>query len=144
MAQTTTVFDAALADAHTWLHEVAAELRTDDQRVALHVMRAVLHALRDRLPLEVTAHLSAQLPLLIRGVYFENWNPHAKPSRHRLDDFADALERELRSVSEEIDFRNAVRSVFAVLGAHISLGEWRKISAVLPHDVAVLWSDSGA
>lgn len=144
MAQISTVFEAALEDAHIWLKEVADGLGLDDRRVAVHVMRAVLHPLRDRLPLELTAHLSAQLPLMIRGLFFENWNPHAKPNHHRLDDFTDALERELRGVDQAIELTDAMRVVFAVLGTHVSLGEWRKIGAVLPREVADLWFDSGA
>lgn len=147
MAQAFTVFEAALEDAHVWVNEVAdqLDLGPDDRRFALHVLRAVLHSLRDRLPIEVVANLSAQLPLLIRGLFFENWDPHRKPARHiGLDDFADALERELRELPGMIDVEDAVRAVFAVAGAHVSLGEWRKVGVVLPREIAALWTDSGA
>lgn len=147
MAHATTVVDAALQDTHIWLNEVAGELHLDDEerRVALHVLRAVLHTLRDRLPIDVMAHLSAQLPLLIRGLFFENWDPQPKAARHiGLDDFADALDQELRDFPEAISVEDAVRAVFAVLGAHVSLGEWRKIAKVLPRELASLWSESGA
>jgi uncharacterized protein (DUF2267 family) len=33
----------------------------------------MLHALRDRLPPEIAVHLSAQLPMLVRGIYYEGW-----------------------------------------------------------------------
>ena len=145
MAQATTVLDSAVQDAHLWVNEVAGELRLDDRRIALHVLRAVLHTLRNRLPIEVMANLSAQLPLLIRGLFFENWEPQAKPVHHqRLDDFAGALDVELRGLVEDIDVEDAVSSGFAVLGAHVSLGEWRKIGKVLPGELADLWNESGA
>jgi uncharacterized protein (DUF2267 family) len=145
MAQALTVFDAALQDAHVWVNEVAGELGLDDRRAALHALRAVLHALRNRLPVDVLANLSAQLPLLVRGLFFENWEPHAKPTHHhRLDDFAEALDQELRGFDEVVEVEDAVRAVFAVLGAHVSLGEWRKLGKVLPHELAMLWDESGA
>jgi uncharacterized protein (DUF2267 family) len=46
-------------------------------------LRAVLHALRDRLTVAETAHLSAQLPMLIRGIYFKGWDPTKVPVRSK-------------------------------------------------------------
>jgi uncharacterized protein (DUF2267 family) len=123
---------------------VADQLQIDDRRIALHVLRGVLHALRDRLPIDAMAHLSAQLPLLIRGLYFEKWDPHAKPARHGIEGFVDALEHELRGFPPTLKVEDAVRAAFAVLGAHISLGEWRKIAKALPQELATLWDESGA
>lgn len=145
MARTLTVFDAALQDAHIWVNEVADELHLDDRNVALHILRAVLHAFRDRLSIDVVAHLSAQLPLLIRGLFFEQWDPNRNVVRHhRLDDFVEALDRELRGFDEHLEAEAAVRAVFAVLGAHLSLGEWRKLGKILPRELATLWDQSGA
>jgi len=145
MATTSTLFDHATHEAHLWVNEVASELGTDDKRFAMHVLRAVLHGLRDRLPLDPVAHLSSQLPLLIRGLFFENWNPHVKPAHHhQFDDFAAALYAELRGYDETVDVQDAIRAGFAVLGAHISLGEWRKIGSTLPRELAALWENSGA
>jgi uncharacterized protein (DUF2267 family) len=65
-------FDKTLQITHVWLDEIMAELGPDRQR-AYHALRAVLHALRDRWPLNLAAHLGAQLPLLVRGIYYDNW-----------------------------------------------------------------------
>jgi uncharacterized protein (DUF2267 family) len=145
MAAITSTFDAAVHDAHVWVNEVADKLELDDRRRALHILRGVLHAFRNRLPVDVLANLSAQLPLLIRGLFFEGWEPNEKP-RHpqQLDDFAEALDRELRGFEKDVvDVEDAVRAVFAVLGTHVSLGEWRKIGKILPAQLAVLWDESG-
>ena len=73
------IFDTTLQITHTWLDEITAELGPDRQRA----YRAMLHALRDRLPLELAAHLGAQLPLLVRGIFYDSWHPQLETSRER-------------------------------------------------------------
>src|SRR5512144_404204 len=72
-----------------WLNDLAAELgRPGDQQYAYRVLRGFLHTLRDRLPVNETAQLAAQLPELLRGVYYEGWRPSATPQGyHDLDEF---------------------------------------------------------
>jgi uncharacterized protein (DUF2267 family) len=101
-------------------------------------LRAVLHALRDRLTVEETAHLSAQLPMLIRGIYFEGWDPSKVPVKMHRDDF---LER----IREEFPYEvpggteRLVEVVTEALRRHITEGEWQNVRAGLPKDmVAVL------
>ena len=67
--------DHAMHTAHTWIHDVAREFDTEDREFAYRVLRAWLHTLRDRLPVEASAHFAAQLPDLIRGVFYAGWNP---------------------------------------------------------------------
>ncbi|CAN3127437.1 DUF2267 domain-containing protein [Mycobacterium sp. smrl_JER01] len=69
----------AMHSAHTWVNEVAREFDTDDREFAYGVLRAWLHTLRDRLTVEAAAHFAAQLPDLIRGVYYAGWDPGAVP-----------------------------------------------------------------
>jgi len=64
------VFDKTLQIAPVWLGEMGP-----DRQRAHHALRAVRHALRDRLPLHLAAHLGAQLPLLVRGIYYDSWHP---------------------------------------------------------------------
>lgn len=54
-----------------WLTELAEELgRPGDQQYAHRVLRGFLHTLRDRLMVDEAAHLGAQLPELLRGIYY--------------------------------------------------------------------------
>ncbi len=57
------VFDRTLHKTHTWLKEIMGELGTEDRHRAYMALRAVLHALRDRLTVEEVAQLGAELPM---------------------------------------------------------------------------------
>src|SRR3982074_2193807 len=58
-------------------------------------LRAVLHALRDRLTVDEAAHLSARLPMLVRGIYYDGWDPSRVPKKMHRDDFLDQIRKEM-------------------------------------------------
>src|SRR5690554_5212950 len=68
-------FDSSLQKTHEWLNQIMEELGTDSKQKAYLALRAVLHSLRDRLTVDEAAHLGAQLPLIVRGIYYEGWKP---------------------------------------------------------------------
>lgn len=74
------VFNSTLQTTHIWLNEIGEETGFDDQ-LSWHVLAAVLRAVRDRLPIELAAHLGSQLPLLVRGSYYEQFRPSELPKR---------------------------------------------------------------
>jgi len=139
---TITVFDSAVADAHQWLNEISDALDYNDKHFALQALRGVLHALRDRLTIDQSAHLSAQLPILIRGLYFENWNPEPLPSRDRsIDGFLDHVNVSMEGYrGGRADLVESCEAVFAVLRRHISWGEDEKVGKALPREIAALWN----
>ena len=56
----------------------------------------MLHALRDRLTPDSAVHLGAQLPILVRGIYYEGWRIAGKPADYKsIQDFADVVEKQL-------------------------------------------------
>jgi uncharacterized protein (DUF2267 family) len=63
------VFDTTVQATNAWLKEIM-ETTGPDRRRAYHVLTAVLHALRDRLTVDEVAQLGAQLPILVRGLYY--------------------------------------------------------------------------
>jgi uncharacterized protein (DUF2267 family) len=136
------VLDKTVQTTNIWLDEIMAGIG-GDRRVAWHVLRAVLHALRDRLPLDQVAHLGAQLPIVIRGVYYDQWRPAGKPEKWRTqDEFIARLNEELHD-TRPLDPRDAARAVFATISRHVSPGQVGKIKQSLPEDIRRLWPEEG-
>lgn len=132
------VFDKTVQETNIWLKEVGEEVGPDRSR-AYHALRAVLHALRDRLTVEEAAHLSAQLPMLVRGIFFEGWHPAGTPTTERTREaFLEHVSREMRG-SEPINAEIATRAVFGVLGRHVSPGEIEDVRDMLPKPIRHLW-----
>lgn len=132
------VFDRTLQATHAWLDDIMAELGPD-RRHAYHVLGAVLHALRDRLPVAEAAHLGAQLPLLVRGLYYEGWRPQAAPPRGRdRGAFLAHVEAGLGN-ARSTHVEEAIRAVLGTLSRHVSQGETAKVLDVLPAAVRALW-----
>jgi uncharacterized protein (DUF2267 family) len=132
------VFDKTLQATHVWLNDIMSQLGTD-RSSAWHVLGAVLCTVRDRVPLELAAHLGAELPILVRGTYYDEWRPAKEPERYRsLDEFLRRVVDHMGAVSP-IRPQEAARTVFDVLGRHVSDGQARKVCQALPEDVRMLW-----
>lgn len=132
------IIERSAEKAHIWLKEVAAQLGDDDRHYAYRALRAVLHTLRDRLTVDVAAKLAAQLPTLIRGVYYEDWDPSKTPMPiHDVDTFLEHVVSEGR-FSGETEASVAVTAVTAVLRAHVTPGEIDDIVAVFPEKLRIL------
>jgi uncharacterized protein (DUF2267 family) len=125
------IIDRSTEAAHIWYRDVAEALGTDDQRYAARALRAVLHALRDRIGVEEGAQLAAQLPTLIRGVFYENWRPGRRDLARSVDAFLDRVASEGR-MAGETEASLAVQAVAATLRRHVSSGELDDVLAVLP------------
>lgn len=115
-----------------WKPRLAEELETEDRQQAYRVLRAFLHALRDHLPVNEVAELSAQLPILVRGIFYEGWEPGRTPERARdLDSFLARIANEAQLAGEtEASFAAAAAS--RVLERHVSAGEAESVLRVLP------------
>jgi uncharacterized protein (DUF2267 family) len=137
------VFDKTLQTTNIWLDEIMAELGPDRQ-VAWHALGAVLRPLRDRLPLDLAAHLGAQLPLLVRGLYYDQWHPAGQPQRLRtLDEFLVRVGEGLQGI-RPISVRDATQAVFRVLSRHVDAGQVAKVVDALPDEVKALWRGTAA
>ncbi|HEY0712842.1 MAG TPA: DUF2267 domain-containing protein [Polyangia bacterium] len=128
--------------AEDWLREMMAEMRTDDHNAAYVALRAGLQALRDRLPVNEAAKLAAQLPLLLRGLYYENWRPAVTPVKTRdRGEFFD-LVRQHTHTNGGLDPNLIVLCTWRLLNRHVSPGELESIEAIMPPEIRSLLAES--
>src|SRR5437016_2552089 len=112
------VFDKTLQTTNTWLEQIMTELGPDRQ-VAWHALGAVLHALRDRLQFGLAVHLGAQLPLLVRGLYYDQWRPTEEMLKQRsAQEFLQHVSEGLSGI-RPVNVREATAAVFRVLDHYV-------------------------
>jgi uncharacterized protein (DUF2267 family) len=141
MSDTVAAFEQTTRKTYEWLDELDDVLGWDDRQQAYAALRSTLQALRDRLPHVEVAQLAAQLPMLVRGFYFEGWDPNATPVkvRHRdefLAPIASSLRRERSTPPDEV-----ARAVFQVLRLHVTTGELEDVLRVLPPEIRKLFGE---
>lgn len=138
------VFDQTVKKTNEWLDRIGQELGTDDRHRAYLALRGTLHALRDYLIPEEAVHLAAQLPMLVRGIYFEGWNPSKAPAEPRdrkdfLSRASDPLRQAFWNKEQAVEPERAVRAVLSVLARHVSDGEFDQVRQLMPKEVRELW-----
>ncbi len=112
-------FDSTLQTTNVWLQEILDRTGWIDRHRAYHALRTVLHALRDRLTVDGAAALAAQLPLLVRGIYYEGWHPADKPVKERKKE--EFLAHVAQAFSDDpVDPEAVTRAVFGVRTRHVS------------------------
>ncbi len=131
------VIDRTVAKTYQWVHLVAERSGLEDAHRAYSALRAVLHAVRDRLDVNVAVHFSAQLPLLLRGVYYEGWEPARVPIKMSLTDFLARIEHDaaLKGTSSAED---VARAVLSVCWDELGTGTMEHLISVLPAEFAEL------
>lgn len=134
------VFDKTLQTTHIWLNEISEHIGPDRQ-LAWHVLGSVLRGTRDQLPVELASHLGSQLPILVRGSYYDQFRPTELPNRRRsLQEFLENIGCDLET-SRPVYLQDAARAVFQVLSRHVDRGQIDKIRQALPEDIRVIWPD---
>ncbi|MDX8354953.1 DUF2267 domain-containing protein [Cognatiyoonia sp. IB215182] len=133
------VFERTTHEAHEWVNDLAGRTGWSNEREVLRLLRTVLVNIRDHLPVNEMAQFSAQLPLILRGTFYEGWQPKKTPVRERhAADFIAAVEAQ---VGEVLDYRGEsdIKAVFNVINARISRGEVEDVRACLPQELRDMW-----
>ena len=130
------VFDETVQKTNEWLKEIAQAFGSDRHR-AHQALRAVLHCLRDRGTINEAAQLGDQLPMLVRGIYYEAWHPAGKPEKIRTrEEFLARIATHLSHAP--IEPEDAARAVFQVLEKHVASGEVSEVIQVLPQEIRAM------
>lgn len=142
-------FNKYVHEGEQFVREIAVEMHAPwDMIKAARVLRAVLHALRNRLSAPSSLQLISQLPMLIKAIYVDGWKltDEAKTLR-RLGDFIECVREEGgTSLSShfvtDYDVTQAIHAVFNVIKKHVSAGEIRDLVSTLPAELRPLMTDS--
>ena len=136
------VLDGATQQANIWIDEVDQAAHCSDRQRAYRLLRATLHTLRDWVNADQAADLGAQLPVLIRGVYYEGWDPSSTPVKFRkLSEFIDRMDDET-PFSDANDATKSIAAAASVLRRHVTEGEIEDIRSSLPKDLQSVVGDA--
>jgi uncharacterized protein (DUF2267 family) len=132
-------FETTLQKTNEVLRDIEESLNWPKERrnQSYAALRAVLHALRDRLTVEEAAQFAAQLPMLIRGIYYEGWDPTHVPWRMGREEFMHHVRREF-PYDVEGGVEPVVQAVLRAMHRFVTDGEWEDVRATMPKDLAVL------
>jgi uncharacterized protein (DUF2267 family) len=133
------VFDTTIQTTNIWLNDITQELGWGDRQLAYHALRSVLQSLRDRLTPDMAANLSQQLPLLVRGIYYEGWKPNNNPVTARTQEEFLKLVEERYNEREPIDYTNLTRAVFQTINKHLTPDLVQKVREQLGDELRPLW-----
>lgn len=134
----------SLQTTREWVEELMQSLKTKDEALACRALRVTLQELRDHLGPQEAAHFASQLPLLIRGVFYEGWRPTGKPVKRRSkDEFVENVGRAFDEIYQLEEVEELVRDVLEFLSRRISAGEIRDVVLSLPKELRDLWPFEG-
>ncbi|NNK77235.1 MAG: DUF2267 domain-containing protein [Litoreibacter sp.] len=135
------IIDHSAQLTHEWVNELVERLDWSNHKDALRLLRVTLRQVRDHISHDEMAQFSAQLPLLIRGMFYEGWVPKNTPSKDRkLSSFVAAIEE---TISDVLEYRGTqdIQTVFRLINARISRGETNDVRANLPEEIRELWPE---
>lgn len=124
---------------HQWINELNNQLAWNNKARSYRLLRTVLQAIRHWLPVDEASQLAAQLPALLRGVYYEHWRPAATPAKDRGESaFLARVDAEFRNDAID-DIEGTVSAVFGFLSSKIDRGEIDDVRHAFPADLRRLW-----
>jgi uncharacterized protein (DUF2267 family) len=135
------IFDATIERATAWLRDLMRELNWTNYRKSYVALRLVLQGIRDHLPLRDAVRFGNQLPSLIRGFYFEDWDLEGKPLQWKS---RDDLLAGICTYFDETDTSEAspeaiVNAVFRLLEKKAAEGEIENLHHFFPSELRELW-----
>jgi uncharacterized protein (DUF2267 family) len=138
------VFDTTVQKTMVWLKDIMEELHWEDRHRAYLALRGCLHQVRDLLQVEEVAHLGAQLPMLVRGIYYEGWDPSRNPRRDRTADEVKAAINDYFPTDMAWDYQRVMSACLRVMFKQIDAGITRHVLGAMPKPISDLWQEAMA
>ncbi|WBB76793.1 DUF2267 domain-containing protein [Micromonospora sp. WMMD1128] len=137
--QLMSAFESSLDKTNVILKEIESAYGwpADRRNQSYAALRTVLHLLRDRMPVGESAEFAQQLPVLLRGIYFDGWQPENVPIKLNRDDFLYEV-RQGFPYDTDGGPRRVVQVVLDTLRRHVTQGEWQDVKSNLPRDLGQL------
>lgn len=128
-------FDTTLQETNLILEAIEKRFGWEGRRnQAYDLLRTVLHLLRDRLPINEAVHFAAQLPMLVRGIYYEGWRPSQVPVKMNQEEFYDEFRKRYRFDTKD-SVTELIQGALKALSKYVSRGELEDIKGILPKDL---------
>jgi len=132
------VFEETIQKANLLLKHIEEEFGWEKHRqLSYALLRTVLHSLRDRLTVQEASDMAAQLPILVKGVFYDGWNPSQVPKRIDKEEFLEQI-RTGFPYSTDRSASELTLGVLKVLRTYISQGELEDVLAVLPKKLSTM------
>jgi len=117
-----------------WLRDFLTQLNWQSKDSAYQALRGTLHAIRDRLPVEEAVDLASQLPLIIKGIYYDGWTLRDKPEKFKKEEFARRVHAQFE-FDENVNPAEVIRAVLWVMYRHMGEGELRDVKFNMPKEI---------
>lgn len=134
------IIDEAVQSANIWINETDERTGWDNKQRSYRLLRSVLHVIRDHLSVGEAADLGAQLPTMIRGIYYEGWRPANNPVKMRTAADFTARVQEAFKPDPLGDETDAVTAVMDVLDAHVTEGEMNDVKSAFSARIRELFA----
>lgn len=119
---------------NVWLRDILSQLKWQSKESAYQALRGTLHAIRDRLPVEEAVDLASQLPLMIKGVYYDGWTLRDKPEKFKKEEFARRVHAQFE-FDDNVNPAEVIRAVLRVMYRHMGEGEIRDVKLNMPKEI---------
>ncbi|TDS16816.1 uncharacterized protein (DUF2267 family) [Maribacter caenipelagi] len=136
-------FNKYAAEGNTFIKDYAKEMNmANDTDKAGRIFTAIMHALRDIIPMEESLQFISQLPMFVKAVYVNGWAVKKnKPKIKKMEDFLDLVRsHDYPAATNDFEYNNEVAeryvdTTFIYLRKYISLGEMEDLRDNLPKDL---------
>jgi uncharacterized protein (DUF2267 family) len=136
----TSEFNRYAAKGNEILNRISEELKVSRDSAFL-ILCAVLHTTRNHLSMEESLKLLSHLPMALKGIYVNNWNPFH--SANRIYHVKQLLD-EVRGYDKKFqwdDFGNdetaikKIKTVYKILRSYMLPGDTQDIMYTMPSDL---------